>query len=150
MSLDFRPPMIPSADHFTALTREYGIFRYPSASYSIASASWTVINSEFNFLIKKFFAPTALKAEIFLPPYASGAFQGVEVGLRISGADYRLLRYHYDEGGSRTNLSGFGRIAAGLAPGTYTVSVVWRRFTGSGSVTIDAESLVVASVREIP
>lgn len=81
---------------------------------------------------------------------ASAGSTGLRLAVRINGVDYDVALGYFTTTDQYEAFAGFAYVAAGLAPGTYTVQARWRRSTGTGTITTNSGiSELDMSAREV-
>jgi hypothetical protein len=83
----------------------------------------------------------------FFPNLAANTEATFAVG--IGGTDYDVFSYFANT--QAVHVEGAGvRYVTGVAAGTYTVTLRWRRTAGTGTLTRDANDVMSAEITEVP
>lgn len=111
-------------------------------------SSLTSTNTSVSFTKK--LASTAIRIDLHVTAGSSASATTMVIGVQINSVDYDVIQFKSDVANARFSLSGTAIVAAGLAAGTYTVQIRWKRTNGAGTVqrfiSDDWQSMTVAEV----
>lgn len=134
--------------HFSALTNSVGVnMQFPGSSTTTSSSfADTATGSSVSFT--KVDGASRIRVDFHATCYVT-AFSGVvEFAVRINGTDYAVVKMNVQTTSVHKQLSGVAVISS-IGAGTYTVQGRWRRVSGSGTVTVDANDWLSFAVAEI-
>jgi len=72
----------------------------------------------------------------------------MRVGIRINGVDTEVIQFLPSTANVRFPLCGEAEVT-GLAAGTYTCELVWRRASGTGTVTVTTSDSFSLAIEEV-
>lgn len=135
--------------------------RWPAkAGATTVQSSGTTTSSTFgdiptpaDVVIVKRWNTTRLRLMVAAGSYCSATPCEAEWGVRLTGTafaatNYAIINTPYTGASAREVVSGWDYIS-GLAPDTYTARVMWRRKSGTGTVTTDSSESVALDVEEV-
>lgn len=143
------------AADLATVTTAIAELRTGSAGLSNAAGAGTTTSSSYadvagstSVSFTKLQASTAIVAAVSLNCYITGATNTpVSVALSINATDYEIYEYFLNDISKHYPTNGYRRVT-GVAAGTYTVQVRWKRVSGSGTVTTDVNDWVSVSLQE--
>ncbi|GAA2843931.1 hypothetical protein Acy02nite_68520 [Actinoplanes cyaneus] len=80
---------------------------------------------------------------------AATAVSTVRMAVRISGTDYDIAHRSFETVNKHDRLSGEREIT-GVSAGTYTVQAMWRRVSGTGTISSDSNDWLSLAIEEVP
>jgi hypothetical protein len=113
---------------------------------STASASFVDYPGPIDLIFTKRLAATSLIVTGSVGAYKTTAVGLVDWGLSISGTDYVIVGFFYNDLNAHRAAPITVPIAAGLAPGTYTARLRWR--TGVADANANSDDKVYLSIAE--
>lgn len=105
--------------------------------------------SSFSFTKQYSSSDTSLKVDLHVTSYATSVTSSVSFGVNINSTDTDVAQLTYNTANNHTQTSGT-KVITGLAAGTYTVQIRWKRTGGAGTVTVDGADWVSMTVQEVP
>jgi hypothetical protein len=96
----------------------------------------------------KLSSSTTLRVEGKLTLYSTGGSGVVRLGVSVNGTDYDLHNRTLSTTDVWGTVGGFTRIT-GLAAGSYTVQLRWRRVSGAGTLTVNTDAWVNLEAMEV-
>lgn len=109
------------------------------AAISGLSAATVDKNSDFN----------GLRIDFHITSFSTAIATVAEFGVQISGVDYMVCRMVYNVANSHVQASGTLVTTAPDAGFPLTVTPIWRRVSGAGTVTLDTNDLFSMTVSEV-
>lgn len=104
------------------------------------------------FMFTKRWTPTRVRIDAHMQAYSTINTTTVVLGCRFNLAgvdtDVHVVRWYWSEAFVHTSFSGTVR-HAGLVAGTYTITPVWARWSGGGTLSTNADDWLSFSVAEI-
>lgn len=92
---------------------------------------------------------TKVRVDMKFSFFLNGTSTGLQLGVTINGVDYDVAKGYVTSTTQYHNFSGFAIVTNNLIPGTYAVQPRWKRFSGTGDITVGAGvSELDVSVRE--
>jgi hypothetical protein len=130
-----------------------GVNGFATTSSTDTTSSATYVNmagtgSQTSFPFTKLNASTRIRVQMSATLYSTGATGGATLGARINGTDYDVVAIQTSVIGNRVSCTGIAYVT-GVAAGTYTVQLRWKRNNGSGVMTRDQFDWLCAEAMEV-
>lgn len=149
MSLIFRAGTPLKAGPLNAVNNHTIHSVYGTGAFTSTSTSFATFSSGGSFSFEKLYTATALEVRLYVGCWCNGAAPiSGEFGIRINSVDATLARIDHPDASSHRFGGGYGRVH-GIPAGSYTVSVIGRRISGSGTLTVDSIDPVQCRIAEI-
>lgn len=142
---------IVTADEFAAANNMVSINGASSVSETTTSGSYASLGSSATSVsFTKRLTSTAIRIDLHATVQPTTAATAVRFAVLINGTDYDVASFVCNSANARDQVSGTAIVASGLAAGTYTVQIRWKRNAGAGTVqrfiTDDWQSMTVTEV----
>lgn len=127
-----------------------GVTSTGPASDTSTSASYVNLGGTSSFSFTKYHASTRVKIEMTSTSWATVGGTINQFGVNISGGigDYDVCQIYFNPASTHLQAAGF-RIVPAFAAGTYTIQGRWRRTTGTGTMSRDANDWLSICATEI-
>lgn len=136
-----------TASKLNAITNGAGL-NNATGSGSTGLTSYVDFPATSSFSFTKIQAATIIKIDFHTLCYTTQSGDVASFGVRINGTDYEVCRRSFSASSVIVQASGTKRIPS-IPAGTYTVQIRYKRQSGSGSVTIQANDWVSCDATEV-
>ncbi len=122
---------------------------YTAGVQTTTLAAYSNVTMPATLTLAKLFTATRIKIDLHTTHYWQTAIGTVMFAVLINGVDYDVAQYGTNLVGDRLQVSGTAYVASGLAAGSYSVQLAWKRVSGTGTVTIDNNDWLSLSAMEV-
>jgi hypothetical protein len=121
-----------------------------SGAGTTTSAAFVAMPGTPGLTIDKYYpaADTSLTCRCSYTLFSTVNGTDIRLGVRISGTDTEIIQFFPTNANERYQTSGEVKVP-GLAAGNYVVALVWRRASGTGTLTVSALDSFSFTVEEI-
>jgi len=139
-----------TAAKLNALANNVSLSTGVTSTHSLTSTtSYANMAATSSVSITKSSAATALYVSATITAVSTATATRAMIGVNINGVDYDLFKMFFDVT-TRISMAGGDKVASGLAVGTYTVQLRWKRISGAGQIDrFNADDWLCLSALEV-
>jgi hypothetical protein len=115
---------------------------------SLTSGTYEPLPGNLSEVFVKRYDLTRVRLELDMSCYSTAIGTGVIAAININGFDWQVCRFRFEAASVHMSFSGFTRIPA-IPAGTYTITPMWARYAGAGTLNLTADNKVSYGATEI-